>query len=1080
MRGEPGQADELQPDREEDLCALVQRLSPGIKRDLKGGAATAAPASQRPVSNYESHKKGGNVPSFPRDEVTDRNMLALLSPAAGRVCDGLESPGRSEADGGAERARSPAGDPGEGGEGRSGCVGEGLRRSPGGQAGGIGCAAAQGCPSNGEDRGPTGSSPAPTGELGADRPRTAAHLAHGRRNSEDGADEPGGASTDGRARPPSSPKLQDFKCNICGYGYYGNDPTDLLKHFRKYHLGLHNRTRQDAELDTKILALHNMVQFSGQAHAKDAGRLLQHSILTGALPEAGSPRPMLLNGTYDVQVPPLSVPQLVTCASAPTRQPPRHPHVLQITAPQCPLLMGRVLLLVLVIWGRFSTLLMSTPGRQQLDHIRPWHLNSSIKTSSINGPHLPASRLSDIGSVGSMYRCFLRVHGHRSAVIRCPRLPDACPAPQCPSHAPQPPDPGSRALGPHLLIAYGCVIPHVFSVCSGHCLALVTGLVFSFSNFFYFLVNRRVHGCCKCRHCSFTAGDTAALLEHFNAAHCQDPRDPSPSPSNGCPPPSSASVKEESKGDLKVYSLVPPDARSAEVGAGPEGVKREMPDEKEALREKGWGESAGGGGEPTRGLLWVPKERTADILRASPSQYSQGTLSLLNPVSQEQHQQTTTVLRDSPGLVFGLGADAKGFLPGAHASGVEKVGQLPPQYSTDSKASKEEPSSLLRVRRLGVHSSSPHLLSRFVSSPPPPPKELRTPRPLNIIKQNNGEQIIRRRTRKRLNPDSMPVEPVSSKQQRVGAEEQVNGSPLERRPDEAGPDPPAASRGEHQPALTKADVYSSLGTKGHPSPRSTHAFLVSQTLEIHKRMPPLHKSPQDSGPEGNGIGAGIPVAAEGKSSSERGSPIEKYMRPAKQASYSPPGSPIEKYQYPFFSLPFLHSDLQSEADWLRFWTKYKMSVPGNPPYLNVPSLANPCQSFVPYPPFGVAPHFPAPGPDNDIPLDLAVRHSKPVPANGASDEASCAEPAAKRGGPPPEKVERGTQDEQSSKCAHCSVVFLDEVMYALHMSCHGDGGPFQCSICLHACADKYDFTTHIQRGLHRPAGEVRADASPKE
>lgn len=55
-----------------------------------------------------------------------------------------------------------------------------------------------------------------------------------------------------------SPKLQDFKCNVCGYGYYGNDPADLVKHFRKYHLGLHNRTRQDAALDSHILALHNM------------------------------------------------------------------------------------------------------------------------------------------------------------------------------------------------------------------------------------------------------------------------------------------------------------------------------------------------------------------------------------------------------------------------------------------------------------------------------------------------------------------------------------------------------------------------------------------------------------------------------------------------------------------------------------------------------------------------------------------------------------------------------------------------------------------------------------------------------
>ena len=54
---------------------------------------------------------------------------------------------------------------------------------------------------------------------------------------------------------------------------------------------------------------------------------------------------------------------------------------------------------------------------------------------------------------------------------------------------------------------------------------------------------------------------------------------------------------------------------------------------------------------------------------------------------------------------------------------------------------------------------------------------LQTPRPLNIIKQNNGEQIIRRRTRKRLNPEALQAEQLN-KQQRAGSEEQVNGSPL--------------------------------------------------------------------------------------------------------------------------------------------------------------------------------------------------------------------------------------------------------------------------------------------------------------
>ncbi|CAB1320452.1 unnamed protein product [Coregonus sp. 'balchen'] len=442
-----------------------------------------------------------------------------------------------------------------------------------------------------------------------------------------------------------------------------------------------------------------------------------------------------------------------------------------------------------------------------------------------------------------------------------------------------------------------------------------------------------------------------------------------------------------------------------------------------------------------------------------------------------------------------------------------------------------------------------------------------TPRPLNIIKQNNGEQIIRRRTRKRLNPDPLPSEPVGSKQQRVNSEERLNGSPLERRPGEDGPGsdggpvPRAVPRrGEPPNDLGKYEAYGSSGAKSHPSPRSTHAFLVSQTLEIHKRLPPLHihnKNPAEGGAEGNGVGStGVHhtgLEGKGSLSSERGSPIEKYMRPSKQASYSPPGSPIEKYQYPFLSLPFIHNDLQSESDWMRFWTKYKMSVPGNPQYLgHMPGLPNPCQSFVPYHTFNLPPHYPltpSAGPESDIPLDLAIKHSKlPPTANGSTasavtvkERSSSADkralptvPAEKEEEkhreqqgrredkveegaspqpPPPldiaakperervdqgtqdeltskervdqgtqdeltskEMLDQGTQDELTSKCVHCGILFLDEVMHALHMSCHADAGPFQCSICLHACTDKYDFTTHIQRGLHLPTAEAETEA----
>lgn len=215
---------------------------------------------------------------------------------------------------------------------------------------------------------------------------------------------------------------------------------------------------------------------------------------------------------------------------------------------------------------------------------------------------------------------------------------------------------------------------------------------------------RRVHGCCRCRHCNFTATDTTALLDHFNSAHCQDSADPASAPANGCSAPSTLRIKEESKGDLKLYSLVPPEASRAELLPGSEGVKSEAQDEK----EKGWVEALGpvtgggvrGGEQHAQSLVWVPKERAGEILRGSPVPFPQATLGLLNAVvagvKDQQQQKGATMLRDSSGLIFSLSADAKGYLPGTPTSGAEKVGQQYPT-STEGKGAKEESQSLLRV-----------------------------------------------------------------------------------------------------------------------------------------------------------------------------------------------------------------------------------------------------------------------------------------------------------------------------------------------------------------------------------------------
>ncbi|XP_058474851.1 zinc finger transcription factor Trps1 isoform X2 [Solea solea] len=728
---------------------------------------------------------------------------------------------------------------------------------------------------------------------------------------------------------------------------------------------------------------------------------------------------------------------------------------------------------------------------------------------------------------------------------------------------------------------------------------------------------RRVHACCRCRRCDFTAPDSSALLDHFNSVHCHDS---SPSLSsvtttslptslttsltpsltlsaNGCSAPSTLAIKEESKGDLRLlYSLAPPEGRLAEGGREEAGgvVKSEGGEEKEREREKGWvlGEMRGmgeRGGEQAHGLLWVPKERMGPergIDRGtgggSPSLFPSPLPLSFVAANHEASQQKRGVA--SPSMVY-LGdtkpflGDTKSFLGdaklygggrsaggGGAAGGGEKQSPMPTQQYTGSGgggsggqegkgAAKEESQSLLRRRRgSGVFCANclttktslwrKNANGGYVCNACGLYQKLHsTPRPLNIIKQNNGEQIIRRRTRKRLNPDSLSSENPSSKQQRITSEERMNGEESDRS---------CASVKNQQPSPRSR------------SPRSTQAFLANQTLEIHRRMPPLllpSHPPSSLVAEGNGgiADGGLTSKVDGGKGgggSERGSPIEKYMRPSKPSSYSPPGSPIEKYQYPLFSLPLpltISPDLTPESDWLRFWTKYKMAatsgVPGSisnlsspgglgnnahylgamvtsvqhhQPSYTVPYCASP---YSPLPPPPAPPHYPPPplhpqtsssstsssSLENDAPLDLAIRQRDTGAANAhmstnGAERRKLESPLAERlranwkgekkeeertdeGGNQREEIKKeeqdhlttnrsivssnrttaevATQDDLTNRCIHCGIYFLDEVMYALHMSCHGDQGPYQCSFCLHVCVDRYDFTTHIQRGLHR-------------
>ncbi|XP_061926487.1 zinc finger protein Helios-like isoform X3 [Entelurus aequoreus] len=61
---------------------------------------------------------------------------------------------------------------------------------------------------------------------------------------------------------------------------------------------------------------------------------------------------------------------------------------------------------------------------------------------------------------------------------------------------------------------------------------------------------------------------------------------------------------------------------------------------------------------------------------------------------------------------------------------------------------------------------------------------------------------------------------------------------------------------------------------------------------------------------------------------------------------------------------------------------------------------------------------------------------------------------------------RDGQELRAFHCDHCQVLFLDHVMYTIHMGCHGYRDPLECNICGHNSKDRYEFSSHIVRGKH--------------
>ncbi len=61
---------------------------------------------------------------------------------------------------------------------------------------------------------------------------------------------------------------------------------------------------------------------------------------------------------------------------------------------------------------------------------------------------------------------------------------------------------------------------------------------------------------------------------------------------------------------------------------------------------------------------------------------------------------------------------------------------------------------------------------------------------------------------------------------------------------------------------------------------------------------------------------------------------------------------------------------------------------------------------------------------------------------------------------------REGQEMRVFQCEHCRILFLDHVMYTIHMGCHGYRDPLECNICGHCSKDRYEFSSHIVRGEH--------------
>ncbi|KAM9804275.1 zinc finger protein Pegasus [Neosynchiropus ocellatus] len=127
----------------------------------------------------------------------------------------------------------------------------------------------------------------------------------------------------------------------------------------------------------------------------------------------------------------------------------------------------------------------------------------------------------------------------------------------------------------------------------------------------------------------------------------------------------------------------------------------------------------------------------------------------------------------------------------------------------------------------------------------------------------------------------------------------------------------------------------------------------------------------------------------------------------------------------------------------------------------------------PYPataPVAVPPNMAHPSSSSPVPPEpRAPPHSNCSPGGGpCSDRTSTPSISNSQPSTPVPGLSAPNLDPQVlQQCQHCDIYFSDNILYTIHMGCHGYENPFQCNICGHKCKSKYDFACHFARGQHK-------------